>query len=55
MTAISPNLGSSADHALQYLARVDGIPHRNNQLLDVETQLSWLPELGFEDVDCTWK
>jgi tRNA (cmo5U34)-methyltransferase len=27
----------------------------SNQLLDVETQLSWLRELGFEDVDCTWK
>jgi SAM-dependent methyltransferase len=27
----------------------------SNQLLDVETQLAWLRELGFEDVDCTWK
>jgi tRNA (cmo5U34)-methyltransferase len=27
----------------------------SNQLLDVETQLVWLRELGFEDVDCTWK
>jgi tRNA (cmo5U34)-methyltransferase len=27
----------------------------SNQLLDVETQLTWLRELGFEDVDCVWK
>lgn len=27
----------------------------SNQLLDVETQLGWLREIGFEDVDCLWK
>jgi hypothetical protein len=27
----------------------------SNRLLDVETQLGWLRELGFEDVDCLWK
>ena len=27
----------------------------SNQLLDVETQLRWLRELGFEQVDCHWK
>ncbi len=27
----------------------------SNQLLDVETQLGWLRELGFEQVDCHWK
>jgi tRNA (cmo5U34)-methyltransferase len=27
----------------------------SNQLLDVETQLHWLREIGFVDVDCHWK
>lgn len=27
----------------------------SNKLLDLETQLLWLRELGFDDVDCHWK
>lgn len=27
----------------------------SNRLLDVETQLRWLREIGFMDVDCHWK
>jgi tRNA (cmo5U34)-methyltransferase len=27
----------------------------SNRLLDVHTQLTWLREIGFDDVDCFWK
>lgn len=27
----------------------------SNKLLDMETQLQWLREIGFADVDCVWK
>ncbi|NJO21362.1 MAG: hypothetical protein HC838_16835 [Spirulinaceae cyanobacterium RM2_2_10] len=27
----------------------------SNILLDTETQLRWLRELGFQEVDCYWK
>jgi tRNA (cmo5U34)-methyltransferase len=28
---------------------------KSNKLLDVQTQLRWLEEIGFADVDCYWK
>ena len=35
--------------------RALGSEDETNVLLDVETQLRWLRELGFDDVDCRWK
>ncbi len=50
----SPN---PAMHA-RFLAAIGYTPESedpSNKLLDVETQLVWLRELGYQDVDCYWK
>lgn len=50
----SPNLKVHA----QFLTKIGYTPENedpSNQLLDVETQLEYLREIGFEDVDCYWK
>lgn len=41
-----------------FLAAISTAPEDDdpsNKLLDVETQLRWLREIGFVDVDCHWK
>jgi SAM-dependent methyltransferase len=38
---------------LQAIACAEEDP--SNKLLDLETQLTWLREIGFTDVDCHWK
>ena len=44
-------------HLAFYAAIGEPLEHEDpsDRLLDVETQLGWLRELGFEDVDCYWK
>ena len=42
----------------EFLRRIGTTPETedpSNKLLDIETQLQWLRELGFVDVDCHWK
>jgi SAM-dependent methyltransferase len=42
----------------RFLQAIDVTPEQedaSNKLLDVETQLRWLREIGFTDVDCLWK
>lgn len=51
---------SSPTEALhvRFLAALGKTPQEDdpsNQLLDVETQITWLRKLGFADVDCHWK
>jgi SAM-dependent methyltransferase len=51
---------ASASHRLHlaFFAAIDEpIEHEDpsDRLLDVHTQLEWLRELGFDDVDCYWK
>jgi tRNA (cmo5U34)-methyltransferase len=43
---------------LEFLSAINYTPEQDdpsNKLLDVETQLRWLREIGFENVDCHWK
>jgi len=39
----------------EFLALVGAPEDPSNQLLDVETQLRWLREIGFVEVECFWK
>lgn len=50
VASVSPQV-----HA-QFLEAI-GTPDEDpsNKLLDMETQLLWLREIGFQDVDCHWK
>jgi tRNA (cmo5U34)-methyltransferase len=40
---------------LQLIGTAPGVEDPSNKLLDVETQLRWLREIGFVEVECFWK
>ncbi len=48
----TPRMHEEFLHSIGYTVETEG---RSNKLLDVETQLAWLREIGFGDVDCQWK
>jgi hypothetical protein len=42
----------------EFLREIDKTPETedpSNKLFDLATQLNWLREIGFVDVDCHWK
>jgi tRNA (cmo5U34)-methyltransferase len=48
----SPRLHEEFLHRIGYTVETED---PSNKLLDLETQLQWLREIGFVDVDCLWK
>ena len=52
VASVSPALHEEFLHRIGYTLETEDA---SNKLLDVETQLRWLREIGFVDVDCHWK
>jgi tRNA (cmo5U34)-methyltransferase len=48
----TPRLHEEFLHRIGYTVETED---PSNKLLDLETQLQWLREIGFVDVDCHWK
>lgn len=48
----TPRLHEEFLHSIGYTVETED---PSNKLLDLETQLQWLREIGFVDVDCHWK
>jgi SAM-dependent methyltransferase len=52
---VSSSTDALHQHFLRCLSVRPGEEDPSNKLLDMETQLGWLREIGFVDVDCHWK
>ena len=52
VASVTPELHQDFLHRIGYTLETEDA---SNKLLDVETQLQWLREIGFCDVDCHWK
>lgn len=52
VASMTPELHEEFLHRIGYTLETEDT---SNQLLDVETQLRWLRDIGFHDVDCHWK
>jgi tRNA (cmo5U34)-methyltransferase len=52
VASVTPELHEEFLHRIGYTVETEDA---SNKLLDAETQLQWLREIGFNDVDCHWK
>jgi tRNA (cmo5U34)-methyltransferase len=52
VASVTPELHEEFLHRIGYTLETED---PSNKLLDLETQLQWLREIGFVDVDCHWK
>jgi SAM-dependent methyltransferase len=52
VASVTPELHEEFLHRIGYSLETED---PSNKLLDVETQLRWLREIGFRDLDCHWK
>lgn len=52
VASVSPRLHEEFLHRIGFTVETED---PSNKLLDVETQLGWMREIGFVEVDCHWK
>ncbi len=52
VASVSPGLHKEFLERIGFTVEIED---PSNKLLDAETQLAWLREIGFADVDCHWK
>lgn len=52
VASVSPRLHDEFLHRIGFTVETED---PSNKLLDVETQLGWMREIGFTEVDCHWK